>query len=111
MLSALGTALSGLQAQSVKMNSTANNVANSETEGYTPTGVNLSERVQGGVSAQRQRAVTLPSTTQDAESKASQVNLAKEMVDMIATKRMYQANMKTIDSSEKTVGKLLDALG
>ncbi len=111
MLNALGTALSGLQAQTVKMDSTANNVANSGSEGYKPTRVNLSENVQGGVSAHIEKTLSAPNSTQDTVNNASQVNLAKEMIDMIETKRMYQANMTTVESSDKIVGKLLDALG
>ncbi|MEA3464977.1 MAG: flagellar basal body protein [Thermodesulfobacteriota bacterium] len=111
MLDAIGSAVSGLQAQSLKMDSTANNVANSQTEGYVPTDVSISENKQGGVRAQLQKPVAAPGVAQDAEIKQSQVDLAKEMTSLVETKNMYLANMKTMDSSEKMSGYLLDTVG
>jgi flagellar basal-body rod protein FlgC len=111
VLDALGIAISGLQAQTVKMNSTANNIANTGSEGYKPTRVNLSENAQHGVSAHIEKTLSVFNSTQYTGNNAFQINLAKEMIDMIETKTMYQANMTTLDSCEKTVGKLLDALG
>ena len=111
MLDAMGTAVSGLQAQSLKLNSTANNVANSQTEGYVPSDVTMSEKEQGGVRAQLQKPLAALGVAQGAETKPSQVDLAKEMTTLVETKSMYLANLKTVDSSEKLLGHLLDTLG
>ena len=111
MLDAMGTAVSGLQAQSLKLNSTANNVANSQTEDYVPTDVSMSENEQGGVRAQLQKPVAAPGVAQAAETKPSQVDFAKEMTTLMETKNMYLENMKTVDSSEKMLGHLLDTVG
>jgi len=84
---------------------------NSQTEGYVPTDVSMSENKQGGVRSQLQKPVAAPGVAQDTETKPSQVDLAKEMTQMMETKNMYLANMKTVDSSEKMLGHLLDTVG
>lgn len=111
MLNAMNTAVSGMRAQELQLNSTANNVANSQSEGYVPSDVTMAEGANGGVRAQLQKPVAAPGVAQEAETKPSQVDLAKEMVDMVASKPMYQANMKSVDTADQMTGFLLDTQG
>ncbi|PLX93344.1 MAG: flagellar biosynthesis protein FlgC [Desulfuromonas sp.] len=108
MIDAMGSAVSGLQAQSLRLNSTANNVANSQTEGYTPSTVTMTEAEQGGVRAQLQKPVTANDSSQSVENPASKVDLAKEMVNMMQTKQFYSANLKTVSVADSMTGDLLD---
>jgi len=108
MIDAMSSAMSGLQAQTLRLNSTANNVANSQTEGYSPSQVTLAENQQGGVRAQLQKPVNGTSDAQTAENQTSQVDLAKEMVDMMQTKQFYSANLKTVSVADSMAGDLLD---
>nr|WP_320116195.1 flagellar basal body rod C-terminal domain-containing protein [uncultured Desulfuromonas sp.] len=108
MIDAMSSAMSGLQAQTLRLNSTANNVANSQTEGYAPSQVTLSENEQGGVRAQLQKPVNATSDAQTAENQTSKVELAKEMVDMVQTKQFYSANLKTVSVADSMAGDLLD---
>nr|WP_320050913.1 flagellar basal body rod C-terminal domain-containing protein [uncultured Desulfuromonas sp.] len=108
MIDAMSSAMSGLQAQTLRLNSTANNVANSQTQGYEPSQVTLSERQQGGVQAQLQKPVNASTESQTAENQTSKVDLAKEMVDMMQTKQFYSANLKTVSVADSMSGDLLD---
>ncbi|MBN2645305.1 MAG: hypothetical protein JXR59_07525 [Desulfuromonadaceae bacterium] len=111
MIDAMSTALSGMRAQTMRLESSANNVANSQTEGYVPSSVNMAEGVDGGVRTQLQKPVAATGVAQDAENKTSMVDQAKEMISMMESKSMYQANMKTVQTSERMVGNLLDTVG
>ena len=71
MIDAMSSAMSGLQAQTLRLNSTANNVANSQTQGYEPSAVTMSEQQQGGVQAQLQKPVNASTESQMAENQTS----------------------------------------
>jgi flagellar basal-body rod protein FlgC len=45
------------------------------------------------------------------EKETSNVDLAKEIPDLMLTKRAYQANLKTIETQDEMLGSLLDTIG
>ena len=90
------SALSAIAAYGTGLNVTANNIANMNTPGFKPTSAVMNEDVNGGVK------VTL-SQSQDAE-----VDIAKEMVDMMIEKTVIQANVKTLQTGDEILKSLID---
>ena len=111
---AFDTSGSGIQAAAVKMQATANNVANANTNGYQAQRVDLVER-PGGVEA-RSASVDAPNRADAAAdsnrtspvSPPSNVNLADEMVSMVANENFYQANLQALKAADEMVGTLVD---
>jgi flagellar hook protein FlgE len=114
MISAYQSALSALQAFGTGINSNANNIANSLTNGYKRTRVTYSETKPQGVSAQAEKVNTPgPSIYEQTNNgnelvEQSNVDLANELTDMTVTSNYYQANLKTIQTSDQMLGSLLN---
>ena len=112
-LSTFNNALSGLQAATLKMQVTANNVANARTDGYQTQRVELVER-SGGVEARTPAdtatANLSPPPTQAASVSRppSDVDLAQEMVKMTANENFYLANVRALEAAQGMLGTLLD---
>ena len=125
MTDAISAAQSALSAFSTSMAVTANNVANINTDGYKSQdarletgpdgqGVRVSAIVRddspGGyqpesVSGYNQAGVYEPSA---GLVETSNVDLARQTVDMIQTSRAFEANVVTIRSQDQMLGTLLD---
>jgi flagellar basal-body rod protein FlgC len=115
MISAYQSALSALQAFGTRINSNANNIANSLTDGFKRTGVNLaSMQPQGGVKAtvakvNSQGPMVYKETNNGIELiEQSNVDLVNEMTDMTLNTDYYKANLKTIQTSDQMTKSLLD---
>lgn len=137
MLKAIGAreiAVSGLKAQRVRMNIIANNIANAETT-RTPGGgafrrqltVFRGEQLQRGSNPEKvgvrvKRIESDPSPLKsvfdpahpdaDADGYVAfpNVNLAVEMVDLLAAQRAYEANVAVIASGSRMRQRALDIL-
>ncbi len=92
----VNSAASALKAYSDNLSVTANNVANVNTADFKPADSTMNEGVNGGV------YVTLSQGSQEG------TDIAKEMVDMIATEEGFKANIKTLQASEDMSKKLID---
>lgn len=90
------SALSAIAAYGTGLGVTANNIANMNTKGFKPTSAIMNEDVNGGVK------VTL-SQSQDAE-----VDIAKEMVDMMIGKDAIAANVKSLQTEDQVLKSLID---
>jgi len=90
-------ALSGLNAASLSLNASANNVANALTPGYRREQVVAQSEAGGGVSAAVRQ---LPDGDE---------NLAEDMVTQLAASYAFKANVRVIQTSERMLGSLLDA--
>lgn len=117
MIFPVSSALSAVTAFQKKMDVTANNVANVDTDGFKKSRVNLSEGSHGGVEASVQQIdspgypkETIRNDTIE-ETESSNVDLAEEFTDMIVTKAGYTANLKTIKTQDEILGSLFDGLG
>lgn len=105
------SALLGLQK---KLESTANNVANSNSDGYKKTKVTLQEGDPNGVSVHIQKiedqGPMVYEQTAGGEQlvEKSNVDLTEEIPDLMLTKRFYQANLKAIQTEDEMLGSLLD---
>ncbi len=114
MISALQSALSGLQAFGTKFQSNSNNIANSLTEGYKRTQVNLSNMEPGGVKAEvTQSQNSGPLLYQETSFgleliEQSNVDLGKEIPDMMLNTNFYKANLKTIQTDQDMFKSVLD---
>lgn len=110
MISNIGPSLSALNASSTKLNETAHNVANSNTNGYQASSTLIEENADGqGV---RARTVRDSSEISD-EAKAqlpSNVDYGKEAVESISAVHMYTANLETIKAEESLVDTTLDLI-
>jgi flagellar hook protein FlgE len=114
MLSALQSALTGLQAFGTKLQSNGNNIANANTDGFKKTRVTNEELAPQGVIAQPEKTSTPGPVVFEENGKGmeqvelSNVDLATELVDMNLNSTLYQANLKTLASVEDLTGTLLN---
>lgn len=90
------TALSGLQAAQAQLQSSANNVANSQTEGYRREVVQQQADSNGGVST---RVEKLPEPGAD---------LAADLVEQKMAAYSFQANLQVLKTANTLTGSLLD---
>lgn len=113
MISAYQSALSGLKAFSTKIESNANNIANSNTDGFKKTKVNNASVEPTGVKNQVSRVSTPgPVSFQETDAgmqqvELSNVDLATEIVDMNLNSTLYKANLKTLEGVNEMTGTLL----
>ena len=114
MISGIHSALSGLTAIQKKMESTANNVANLNTDGYKKTRVTLHAQEPQGIQAVAQQSQTpgpiVYEQTPEGESlvEKSNVELTEELPTMMLSRRFFQANLKIVRVEDEMLGSLLD---
>lgn len=114
MIDATGSAVTALKAFQKKLDVTANNIANVNTDHFKKSRAILSEGENGGVQAevdQVGRPVDPNESLRNGESieaEPSNVDLVEEFTEMIESEIAYKANAKTIQSQEKILGSLLD---
>lgn len=93
---------------------TANNIANSESEGFRKSRALLEERSDGTVGARIQPG-NRPQTTADPVAglpdKLSAVDLAGEITGMIPVGRAYEANLKALKTATAMEDATLDLIG
>ena len=95
-ISSIGS--SGLQAAQLRLDASANNVANMNTPGYRRQVVAQEEAADSaGVRATVQRA-----------QEAERVALEKEAVEQMSATYAFKANLQTIKAQDEMMGSLLD---
>ncbi len=106
--------ISALNALSTKQSVTANNIANSETEGFKKSSTILEEGSNGAVSAKIQ-PVNTPGTMinqpDGSIEEMSNVDLVQETTGMITTRHAYEANLQALKISTKMEDTVLDLIG
>ena len=129
MSSVFDIAVSGLRAQSRRLEISADNVANvlslgvhpdpalASPDGFEPQRTAFTSQVSGGVAA---TAVAIspaaflsyqpdhPDADPDGMVPLPNVSLETEMVEQIMALRLFQANVKTIQVQDRMLGALLD---
>jgi flagellar basal-body rod protein FlgC len=114
MVSGIHAALSGLMALQKKVESTAHNTANVDTDGYKKTVVTLAEQTPQGVTAQVSTVNTPgpmayePTSEGEVLVEQSNVDLAEELPNLMLSRRFFQANLKTVQAEDAMLGMLLD---
>jgi flagellar hook protein FlgE len=115
MIPAMDSALSSLSAFGKKMDVTANNIANVDTEGFKKSRADLQEAGHGvTVNISRVNTPGAPIPAEDGTGKmneSSNVDVAEEIVNLKTTDIAFQANLKTIQAEGKILGSLLDIFG
>ena len=96
MSSISSIASSGLQAAQLRLDASANNIANMNTPGYRARQVAQQAAAEGGVDASVQRANT------------AGVSLEKEVVEQLAAKQAFLASVQTLRTGDAVLGALLD---
>lgn len=124
LFSALNVSGSGLSAERLRMDVTADNLANAQTAGYRRKDVVFREVLAGaeskGVHAAaivedatpNRRAYDPTNPDADAEGYVSMpnVNAVTEMVDLITASRGYEANVTAMQTAKQMFLKTLDIL-
>lgn len=117
MIYPVNHALTALAAFRDKMNVTADNVANVNTDEFKKSRVDLEEGSHGGVQAHVQQ-INTPGVPKESirndeiiEVESSNVDLTEELTDLISTKAAYGANIKTLRAGNEMLGSLLDIIG
>ena len=129
MSSVFNIAVSGLQAQSRRLEVSADNVANvsslgvhpdtqlAKPEGFAPQHTVFTSQVLGGVAASTTPITPAaylsyqpdhPGADPDGLVPLPNVSLEREMVDQIQALRLFQANVATIQTQDRMMGTLLD---
>ena len=102
MISALQSAISALQAYGTRIAANSNNIANSATPEYKRTRVTLSNTEPSGVKAVTSKLETkgpeiYEQTTNGLELiEQSNVDLGRELPEMMLNAHYYKANLKTL---------------
>ncbi len=88
--------VSGMQAAQARINVSAHNIANSQTKEFQRQEVIQQTIATGGVTAQIAKAAQ------------AEVSLEKDLVDQLAAKNAFLANLQLFRTQEKMMGTLLD---
>jgi len=102
-VSALNSGLSGLQAYSRALDSSAHNVANASTAGFVPQQVSFQEQPAGGVIANISRE-----GSSLAAQDSSGTDLGSEIVQSIQFKAGFDLSAKIIKTKDELLGTLID---
>ena len=110
---AYNAAVSGLQAASLQLRASANNIANSDTDGYQKQQVTTQAGTYGvEVKVEKVGAAEAPTNTPDNLDKVadqrSNVDLIDELIEMKAAKNLFEANVETLQTQENMLGRILD---
>ena len=114
MIPAIHTALSGLSGFSKKIEVTAHNVANVNTDGYRRSDVDVVEVETGGVlpvieKDNAEGPTVLKDIGQGPEQvQLSNVDLGREVIDLIIGQRGFEANLRTLTTADAMLGSILD---
>jgi len=113
---ALMAALSALDAYGQKVDVTANNIANLNTDGFKKSRAVLQEADSSGVIVSISKVNTpgSPILSEDGTGEvreSSNVDLAEEIVNLKTAQRGFEANLKTIKAEDEMLGSLFDILG
>ncbi|MBW2674760.1 MAG: flagellar basal body rod protein [Deltaproteobacteria bacterium] len=102
-------AVSAISALDRKLDVTANNIANVNTDEFKKSRAVFQTRDIPGVSVTISEVDT-PGTMQPSGLETSNVNLAEEFAGLITTQHSQTANVKVIETEEEMQGSLLDIL-
>ena len=116
MIDSIGPTLSALDGFRKKMDVTADNIANVNTDGFKKKRLTFQEEDQGGVQPVVEQ-VNTPGVIKEAirngqvtEVESSNVDLTEELPEMIITRSAYSANLKTLKTKDDMTGTVLDIL-
>ncbi len=112
---AYSAALSGMQAASLQLKISANNISNSNTDGFQTQrvvtqagmyGVDVKVEKIGASESQN----TLDSNAEKSVNQRSNVNVVEELIEMKAAKNLLEANLKALYTENNLLGRILDIM-
>lgn len=92
--------ISSIQAHQTMMNTSANNIANVNTDGFVPSQTKIFESANS--------VVAKNSKADDTGSSKSQTDLSREMTNQIIAQDATAVNVATIKTQDEMLGTLLD---
>lgn len=103
-------ALTALRAFEGKASVISNNIANVDTDGFKRSLAVIEETVPSGVRTSSERVNTPGDivTIEGAKRETSNVNIEEELVALMINKNNYDANLKTVKTSDEMQKALLD---
>jgi flagellar basal-body rod protein FlgC len=112
-MSITSEAISGINNNLARLNVTANNIANSNTEGYRAKEVSITndDKIsisEAGATLSQNYEPSNENTT--VEAAPSNVDLGKELLDLQVTKFNIQANIKALKVADEVTQSILDLL-
>jgi len=112
MIAGITSALSGLQANQLSFDATANNLANLDTPGYQAVHVTQNAGPDGSVSTSLSTdPTTVLATSSDGDTiRLSNVDPVTEAVDSIVARAGYTANLKSIEAGNEMLKKTYQML-
>lgn len=114
MIQGINSAFTGLLAQSKKLDTTAENLSNINTNKYKEKNLAFEEGKNGEISTKIQTNESQGPLILEEETEGqhlvekSNVDMAKQMINLIESGRAFEANIKTIQSEDELIGTLLD---
>lgn len=103
---ALNSGLSGMLAFQRGLDTSANNIANAQTNGYKPQQASFKEGSNGGVSTVVSGNGSNGTSATSAET--SGTDLATEMVNSLVYKAGFDASAKIVKTADQMLGTLVD---
>ena len=115
MIQAINSALAGLYVHRTWLDSSADNIANSRTDGFRSTRVLPRENSSGAPSPYVVRSTTPGPVYGDVFNpgelvERSNVDLALEGVNLIIAEKGYQANLQVLRMADQLTGTTLDII-
>ena len=116
MIPSVNSTLSALQAYKNSMGVTANNIANVNTDEFKKSRATMKEGANGNVEVAVNKINTPGHRYQElegnqmVEKETSNVNLEKELPDLMVTQRTYEANLKVLQTHDAMLGTTLNIL-
>ncbi len=117
MISSVNANVAGVKAFQQKLNVTANNIANVNTDEFKKQRALLHQDDHGGIRVEIDKVDTpgYPKETvvdgKVVQSESSNVDLAEALTETIPTQAGYDANLKAIQTEDEMTGTLLDVVG
>lgn len=112
---AYNAALSGMQAASLQLKVSANNIANSNTDGFQKQqvvtqagtyGVEVKVEKIGATGSQN----NLDNNIGKIMTERSSVDVVEELIEMKAAKNLFEANLKALYTQSNLLGRILDVM-
>lgn len=92
--------ISSISSHQTQLNTSANNVANVNTDGFRPSDTKISSNGESTTTSTR--------LSDDTGSSKSQTDIAKELTDQIITQDATAVNVTAIKTQDEMFGSLLD---
>ena len=106
---AYSAALSGMQAASLQLKISANNISNSNTDGFQTQRV-VTQAGTYGVDVKVEKIGTSEFNVEKSVNQRSNVDVVEELIEMKAAKNLFEANLRALYTQNNLLGRILDVM-